>query len=212
MHPFNDKRAHKVQKDRVGKMTAGYAKGGMAHSDAAQDKAMIKKMVKGTALRADGGAVRPRADRPARAKGGRVKGTNINIIVAPKSGDAPAMAAPPMPPKPPMAPPAPPVPAMGPQAGLGGMPPMPPGPPRSEGGRAYKKGGAVTIAKGYTPVQHSGNKSDAQNIGRGPAITKATGGAIYADGRKGKQMAWLKGVGAGGGKGRLKKAHHRNKA
>ncbi len=261
-HPFNEHRNHKVQKDRVGKMTAGYSNG-VGHSDAAQDKAMIQKMVKPVALRADGGAVKPRADRPARAKGGRVKGTNINIIVAPKAADAPvAPPVPPMPPKPPMAPPAAaaPAPPMGLPPGLGGMPPpMPPGPPRSEGGRAYKKGGAVTIAKGFTQVQHSGNKSDGQNIGRGPVITRnsggrtsneyadriargedgrgsnvrlpispkrleelmkpvtptpgrATGGPINADGRKGKQMAWLKGVGAGGGKGRLKKAHHRNKA
>lgn len=59
-----------------------------------------------------------------------------------------------------------------------------------------------------TPIQHSGNKSDGQNIGRGPVLTRATGGPIYADGKKGKQMAWLKGVGAGGGEGRLKKAAH----
>lgn len=59
-----------------------------------------------------------------------------------------------------------------------------------------------------TQVQHSGNKSDTQNIGRGPVITKATGGPVYSDGKNGKQMAWLKGVGAGGGEGRLKKAAH----
>lgn len=68
-------------------------------------------------------------------------------------------------------------------------------------------GGAVSdSSKGGTKVQHSGNKSDAQNIGRGPVITRATGGPIYANGAKGKQMAWLKGKGAGGGKGRLAKA------
>lgn len=108
---------------------------------------------------------------------------------------------------------------------------MPPMPPRSDGGRAYKKGGAVKAKMsgekkhgkkpfkmrasggaisdssiGGTKVQHSGNKSDTQNIGRGPVITRATGGPIYANGAKGKQMAWLKGKGAGGGKGRLAKA------
>ena len=69
------------------------------------------------------------------------------------------------------------------------------------------KGGAISDSSdGGTPIQHSGNKNDTQNIGRGPAITRATGGPIYADGAKGKQMAWLKGDGAGGGKARLAKA------
>lgn len=248
-HPFNQFRNHMVQKTRVPKI-AGPMHSGASHSDAAADKELIRKMVKPTAMRADGGAVRHRADRPARAnggsvptpkprpagkepgpsdlyspadqkrlenqraRGGRVKGTTVNVIVAPKQNDMPAappMAAmpPPMPPKPPMAMPAP-VPPMGVQSGLGGMPPMP---PRSDGGRAYKRGGAVSdSSKGGTQVQHSGNKSDAQNIGRKAVITKATGGAIYSDGRKGKQMAWLKGVGAGGGEGRLKKARHEKSA
>lgn len=224
-HPMNEHRAHKVMKNRVPHI-AGKAAGGSAHSDVKEDKALIKKMVKGTALRADGGGVRARADKVSRAKGGRVKGTTVNVIVAPKQQDTPAappMAAmpPPMPPKPPMAPPSAPA-AMGAVPGLGGMPPMP---PRSDGGRAYKKGGAVRAksdasVKGKdgtgigdrTPIQHSGNKSDTQNIGRGPAITRATGGPVYADGRKGKQMSWFKGVGAGGGEGRLKKAKHAKSA
>lgn len=248
-HPIgNQHRAHHVQKDRV-KHIVGKAAGGSAHSDEAADKSLIRKMVKKTAMRADGGAVKARADKVSRAKGGRVKGTTVNVIVAPKGQDnpaAPAMAAPPpMPPKPPMMPPpAAPGPAMAAAApGLGGMPPLP---PRSDGGRAYKKGGAVKgkmsgekkhgkHAKPFkmraaggpvsgadvqgktgigdrTPIQHSGNKSDSQNIGRGPVITKATGGAIYANGKPGTQMAWLKGKGAGGGKGRIAKAHHDNKA
>lgn len=287
-HAYNEHRNHKVQKNRVAHI-AGKAAGGSAHADVAADKKLIRSMVKQTAMRADGGAVRSRADRPARAKGGRVKGTTVNVIVAPKSQDqaAPPMAAmpPPMPPKPPVMPaPAP----AGPIPGLGGMPPGgPPMPPRSDGGRAYKRGGGVkgkmsgekkhgkkakpfkmraeggsvpmpkprpegkepqpsdlysgsdakrlergratggkvfsqsqgspksaintftpNFAQGTTQVQHSGNKSDTQNIGRKAPITRATGGPIYSDGRKGKQMAWLKGVGAGGGEGRLKKAHH----
>ena len=226
-HLYNAHRADKVMKNRVPHI-AGKAAGGMTHSDVAEDKALIRKMVKKTAMRADGGAVKARADKVARAKGGRVKGTTVNVIVAPKQQEAPPMAAmpPPMPPRPPVAPP--PAPAMSP--GVGGMPPIP---PRSEGGRAYKKGGAVKAkmsgekkhskkpfkmrasggavsdsSVGGTQVQHSGNKSDSQNIGRGPVITRATGGPIYANGKMGAQMAWLKGVGAGGGKGRLKKAHH----
>lgn len=243
-HPFNEHRSHKHQKNRVAHI-AGKAAGGSAHSDVKEDKALIRKMVKGVALRADGGAVKARADKVSRAKGGRVKGTTVNVIVAPKGQEQPAapmMAAPPpMPPKPPMAPPIAPAPMAAAAPGLGGMPPMP---PRSDGGRAYKKGGAVKSMKksksmkmsgekhkraaggpvsgaavkgktgigDRTPIQHSGNKSDTQNIGRGPVVTRATGGAIYANGKPGTQMAWLKGKGAGGGKGRIAKAHHDNKA
>jgi hypothetical protein len=66
--------------------------------------------------------------------------------------------------------------------------------------RAYAKGGAVEGKKSAadkrgltgigtrTPIQHSGNKSDGQNIGRGPVITRATGGPIYSDGREGHDM------------------------
>lgn len=96
-------------------------------------------------------------------------------------------------------------------------------PPRSEGGRAYKDGGAVgkkSLAdkKGVTgigdrtPIQHSGNKSDTQNIGRGPVITRAAGGPIYSDGKKGHQMAPKLPSGSGGGKARKAKAHMQNKA
>lgn len=67
------------------------------------------------------------------------------------------------------------------------------GKPRARGGKVEgKKSSAdargVTGIGARTPIQHSGNKSDTQNIGRGPVITKATGGPIYADGRAGKQM------------------------
>lgn len=243
-HPIgNEFRSDKVVKNRVSKITHGMS------SAKAEGMPVARKAaggaVKGVAQRADGGAVKPRADKVSRAKGGRVKSgkTNINIIVAP-GGQKPPMAGvgmppmppapPPMPPKPPMAA-APPVP-MGPSPGAGGIP------MHADGGRAYKKGGAVKMkmsgekkhgkkAKPFkmrasggavddagvkgktgigdrTPIQHSGNKSDTQNIGRGPVITKATGGPVYSNGKAGKQMAWLKGVGAGGGEGRLKKAAH----
>lgn len=301
-HPFNEKRAHKVDRERVGRIahhepmlhphTAKYrARGG--HVDAGEDEALIKKTVKKGCMRADGGAVKARADKAVRrAKGGRAekKGhgkTNVNVIVAPGHGAGgpsapmPAMA-PPMPPRPPVAAPPPP------SAGMAGPPPVPaagPGgmPPRSIGGRAYKTGGAALekggkhkpkivskvkgeqveadgggytkgtnnfgaparrmggkvektfgfadmsaahpesdegvwgdshmkgykrggkvegkkslaekagkhgtgIGVGRTPIQHSGNKNDTQNVGRGPVITKATGGPIYSDGRYGKEM------------------------
>jgi hypothetical protein len=239
-HEFNEHRSNKVMRNRVAQITSGYTMGDTvkaAHPSGV--KRAAGGAVKGVAQRADGGSVKPRADKVSRAKGGRVKGTTVNVIVSPKDTPAaPPMAAmpPPMPPKPPM-PLANPPPAMGPAPGLGGMPPMP---PRSDGGRAYKRGGAVKSMKkskslkmsgekhkrasggavdgagvkgktgigDRTQIQHSGNKSDTQNIGRKAVITKATGGAIYADGKPGKQMAWLKGVGAGGGEGRLKKAAH----
>ena len=203
-HPYQEHRKHKVEKSRVKDITKGYAGGGMPHGDVKADKALIRRMVKGPALRADGGPVTARADRPGRAKGGRVKGTTVNVIVAPKQDTPQATPAmPPMPPKPPMPPLAPAAAgAPPPVPGLGGMPP-PPMPMRAKGGAVKSIGMDVG-----TKVQHSGNKNDTQNIGRKPVITKATGGAIYSDGRKGKQMAWLKGVGAGGGEGRLKKAHH----
>lgn len=240
-HPIgNEHRADRVMKNRVSKITHGM-------SSAKAEGAPVARRAAGGAVkaapqRADGGAVKPRADKVSRAKGGRVKSakTNVNVIIAP-GGQKPPMAgvgmlppaAPPMPPKPPMPLANPPM-AMGPAPGMGGMP------PRSDGGRAYKKGGAVKgkmsgekkhgkKAKPFkmrasggavddagikgktgigdrTQIQHSGNKSDTQNIGRGPVITRATGGPIYSNGKAGAQMAWLKGKGAGGGKARLAKA------
>lgn len=242
------------------------ARGGKVHDDEAEDRAIVKKMVKKKALRAEGGAVKARADKaPRRARGGHVKHgksgkTNVNVIVAPGKHDAPMAGVgamppmpPPMPPKPPMAPPAAP-PAAPPMAGPpGGMP------IRRTGGRAYKMGGKVhddfgaadmkpakytthgdlwgdSKMKGYkrggkvegkkssadmrgkrmgeydhpgigarTPIQHTGNKGDTQNIGRKAVITKATGGPIYADGREGKEMGPDLHAGANSGVGRKRK-------
>jgi hypothetical protein len=72
-HPLNEHRDHKVQKSRVSHIAKGYASGGSVHSDEAEDKAMIKRMVKSKALKADGGAVKARSDKPPRkrAEGGR---------------------------------------------------------------------------------------------------------------------------------------------
>jgi hypothetical protein len=138
-HLFNDHRAHRVDHARAERLTKGYASGGGVHADASEDRAMICKDVKPSALkhehRADGKKSHHRADKPHRAHGGRVKGkpkaTVVNINVAPQGLHAglgaaplpPAAAAPP-PPRPPMAPPGAPV------AGAPGMPPgMPPGVP-----------------------------------------------------------------------------------
>lgn len=103
-----------------------------------------------------GNAAKPRLDRPGYKKGGRVKGTTVNVIVAPQGGP---QAAPPMPPRPPMPMPmpppsaAPPMPppglgAPGPGGPMGGMPGAG-AMPRSMGGRAgYKKGGTVKMDAG----------------------------------------------------------------
>jgi hypothetical protein len=142
----------------------GLKRGGMAkHPDVAEDKALIKKMVKPSArtVKASGGesldgeiqGTRPTGGRKARKAGGRTKGkTNIHINIGggqPPMGDM----------KPPMGPPpgagAPP--PMAPPPG-GGMPPGPPpgAPPggmpaglppglaqllqgRKDGGRTYPK-------------------------------------------------------------------------
>ena len=107
------------------------------HSDEAEDRALIKKMVKPTDLK-----------RPERARGGKVsgKGTKINIIVAP-GGGGPAPA--PMPPQtPPMPPPTmirPPPPAM-----AGGAS-MPTGGAMPAAGMVRKDGGSVKY-----PDMHAG--------------------------------------------------------
>lgn len=73
-HPHNEHRDHKVQKSRVAHITRGYASGGavnIEHEDEKEDKALIKKTVKKTALRMTGGKVTARLDR--RARGGKIK-------------------------------------------------------------------------------------------------------------------------------------------
>lgn len=126
-----------------GKVEGGAAKSHMGrsrrrHPDEAEDKALIKKMVKPSDLK------------PGYAKGGAVKSkgkTTVNVIVAPQGGDAqkpmmppqmPPQGAPPMPPpRPPMAPP-----PGGPGGPPGAMPPgmgAPPGVMRKDGGRVGKQ-------------------------------------------------------------------------
>ena len=188
-HPYNSIREDKVAKSRVAKISR--ASGGGVHSDEAADKSLVKSMVKRTALKMEGGAAMARGDRPNRASGGRVKktskGTTVNVIVAPTGGaeqpqPSPAAAAPP--PVPPM--PSSPPPGLAPSAMM-----LPPGagpmPPRSAGGRAYKRGGAVSDAsQGKTPVQPSNAKQVVKdNMNRKPVITKAKGGKITGGARGG---------------------------
>lgn len=147
-HPYS-KHKH-ADKDRVKHILHKYAKGGAVHSDEAEDAAMIKKAIgdhdrqlhggKHTDLKNIGPKSKSRMDKYAR--GGKVKHgggkhhTKINIVVAPKGGDAgglppgmPPGGAPmapppgglPMPPKgaAPMVPP--PNPMAGGMPGIGGM-------------------------------------------------------------------------------------------
>ena len=233
-HPYNSIRNDKVAKSRVASIASACggarnrAAGGAVHDDAAMDKAQIRRMVKTTALKLAGGSVHARADRPFRARGGRLgkkksgsKGNHVNVIIGSHAPVPPTMpgvgaAPPPMMPKPPMMPP------LGPSgSGMGGPPMpgagMPPGVPppgmRYAGGRTRAKGGKVDagsagIGKGRTPMQHSqSNKQDTKNIGRGSVITKATGGPIEA---KGKMAPHTTG-GAGGGRSRLDKEDHPGK-
>ena len=142
--------ADKMGAKKGGKIRAKHAKGGAAHPDVAEDKALIRKMVKPSARtgKAEGGEsgrslyVRqgyphevPGADggRTAKKRGGALgKGkTNIHINVMPHGGAGQLPVMPPM--GGPMVPPPPPRPQMPPMGGMpmgapmgGGPPPMPP--------------------------------------------------------------------------------------
>jgi hypothetical protein len=153
MHPHNAHRAHKVEHRRVAHITKGYASGGAVHGDADADMKLIKSNVKNAATSLMGGhKPKHRADRPQRAKGGRVekerhtkddlqpfegapddrrakggrvhKGgkTVINIVNAHPAG---AGAGPPGGAAPPMLPPRSPLPVAAPPA-VSSMPPRPP--------------------------------------------------------------------------------------
>lgn len=84
------------------------------------------------------------------------------------------------------------------------------GKPRAKGGKVEGKKSladkvGVTGIGARTPIQHSGNKSDTQNIGRGPVITKTTGGPIYSNGKEGEDMGPNLHAGANSGIGRMRK-------
>lgn len=205
-HPHHEHRAHKHEKSRVAHITKGYASGGAVHDDEAEDRKEIASAVhkhekhlhkgeKETKL-ATGGRAHHRADRPHRAKGGRVKGKNkgtvVNINVAPQSqapqhvpvpvpvhggpppgGPPPGMppGAPPVAPHPPMMPP-----------GAGGPSGMPPGMPMRARGGGIKSG--PTYLEGIrngTQVQHTDGKNDGKDIGRKKPVTYSKGGAADLD-------------------------------
>jgi hypothetical protein len=126
--------------DKLDRMSSPYKKGGKVkkHEDEAEDKALIRKMVKKEDLKG-----MKKGGRSAYAKGGAAKGkTTVNIVIGGKGDGAGAMPPLPMPPPglgglPPMPPPGLP-PAPPPGMGAGPMPPMPPKPPMGlkTGGRA----------------------------------------------------------------------------
>lgn len=194
-HPFQAHKDHKVRHERVAHITKGYASGGGVHSDVAEDRRLVKKMVKPAALKVDGEHGRHRSDRVNRARGGKVKGksakTNVNVIIGQPQGAPPVPVPVPAGGPPPVPPPAaagpPPRPPMMPPPGVGVPGAMAPAGigPRAHGGRAYAKGGAVKPGPAFkegvrsgTQVQHSPNKNDLKDIGRGKPVTYAKGGRV----------------------------------
>lgn len=220
-HPFNEHRETKVERQRVGHITKGYAAGGGVLSEATKLAHSAKALATGGSVPVLGSAPKARLDRPGRARGGRAnKPVNVNVIVSPQAASPPSpnpLAAAGMPGAPPPGMPAPP-PPMPPGPPPGG-PPMPPPGMRSTGGRirGFAKGGAVKSGPAWeegkrngTQVSHSGNKNDAtgpygKNINRGKPVTYATGGPINAPAGK-KGMGPKFSGGARGGKARLEKA------
>lgn len=205
-HPYAALRQSKVEKSRVGHITKGYASGGAVHSDEKQDRKLIRKMV--GEMVPEGEKSKHRADRPKRAKGGRVKG-NSKTIVNVITGGHPAAGTPPpmLPPAPPMgvAPAGampPPRPPMAPMPGSGpGMPP--PMPMRARGGRvevseanssmpdqtadaplSTPRGGGTKVfnesRREGTHVSHTPSKNDIseRNLNRPRVVSFKTGGGV----------------------------------
>src|SRR5882762_5482491 len=88
-HPFNEHRAHKHEKARVSHIVGSYASGGAVHSDEAEDRKMVKSMVRGSALKADGKKAKHRADRVSRTKRDRGGGvTRLGVGATQPMGNA----------------------------------------------------------------------------------------------------------------------------
>lgn len=157
-HPYNSMRADKIEHSRVGAITKACGGGAMggATSPSGMSPMAINRKRGGAVMRAAGGEVKQRADRPGRAFGGRTGkkkksgkgGNHVNVIVQAHKPAMPAMppmaspAPPMMPPKPPMMPPpagpgptdAPPGVSAGPMPPPGALPGMP---MRKRGGSVF---------------------------------------------------------------------------
>lgn len=158
-HPYESSRADKVSRSRVGHLI-GHKRGGAAHSDEKQDRALISKMLKqheSSESKVEGRARGGRLDKFAR--GGKVKrkaDTQINIAVVQPPGDKSSSGAPAggalLPPSGGLPPPPPPPPSAGPPPApmgpMGAPPPMPMKPPgmMNRGGavKGFKCGGKVS--------------------------------------------------------------------
>lgn len=204
-HPFNEHRQSRVEKSRVSHLVKGYKSGGAVKSGNVTHGAKANREMARMEMEAEGSKASHRMDRPARAKGGRVKKGNAKTIVNVITGGHPAGGAvPPMPSPPPMGIAGPPPGAMPPPmaakppmmpppgAGPGGPPPM----MRASGGRVQTPTGTGVAAdtgvgsntgtavfnasrKSGTHTSHSDGKSDGKDIGRGRVISFKTGGGVH---------------------------------
>lgn len=189
-HPFNEHRQSRVEKSRVSHLVKGYKSGGAVKSGNVTHGAKANREMARMEMEAEGSKAAHRMDRPARAKGGRVKGAkgNSRTIVNVITGGHPAGGAvPPMPSPPPMGIAGPPPGAMPPP--MAAKPPMPspppgagpggPSPMRAAGGRV-KTIDALRSAL-QAPAPKPSNESDASAAARMEAIlrgNKAGGGSV----------------------------------
>jgi len=214
-HPMNKYRQSNVERSRVKGLTSGMATG--TGSTLAKSLSAHKAEHKALGMDVDGEIAKVRADRPYRARGGKVgkKATTVvNVITGGQQQPAPPP--PPMPPPAAMAPPPPPPgPPMPPPGAMAGPPPGAGGPPpgmpmRASGGGVKSKGMDVG-----TKVQHTKAKAvDIANMNRKRVVTFATGGGVVSFKASGGGVTFKAGAdpksklpgGAGGGAGRLAKA------
>lgn len=210
-HPYQAHRQTKVEHDRVGEITKGYATGGATNHQSATTRHDSPRLAKGNPFNKlgsmkrsnddDGDTTsRQRPDRSGRARGGRApkkSGTTVNVIVAPKGDDAgvppmaPGAVGSPLPP----APPRPPIVAPPPMGGPGlppgpmgaGPPGAPPGLPiRAHGGRTYAKGGAVKPGPAYEEGRRLGTQ-----------VSHSPGKGDLGDMNRPKPITYAKGGGVG---------------
>lgn len=195
-HPYDQyKEVHagrRVAKER----SKHFKRGGAVHSDVAEDKKLIKQELKkheAEEMKSEGKKGKARLDK--RARGGGVKHggkkghkTHINIVVAPKGGDAavppPGAGAGGPPPGGPMIPPGPMAPPPGP---LGAGPPGMGGPP------GMKRGGGVPRGiSSKANLEHWSNRAKSNTKYERGGKVKMHGGADSGIGRLDKIKAYGK--------------------